>query len=153
MQQLSSSDIARLAMLNEEKGARFYKTMANKADSQQAKEIFNKLSQEEMEHRKFFASLAEQKVISEHLEQGTISYLRAILESNVFPVAVDGEVDIKSPKDALALGIQAEKDSILLYQELFNNTTSEETKKVLSQLLQEEKMHLLELRQQMEELN
>ena len=153
MEQLNVSDIARLAMLNEEKGARFYRSMTERADSQKAKDVFNKLAQEETEHCKFFASLAEQSDKNEIIEQKSAAYLKTLLEANVFPVDINGNVDIKSAHEALTIGIQAEKDSILLYQELFNNATSEKTRKVLSQLLQEEKMHLIELRQQIEELH
>jgi|OM-RGC.v1.024059008 rubrerythrin len=152
VEQLNVSDIARLAMLNEEKGARFYRSMTEKADSQKAKDIFHKLALEETEHCKLFASLVRQSDKSERIEQKSAAYLKTLLQFNVFPDDVEDQVNIKSPQEALSIGIQAEKDSILLYQELFNNATSEKTKNILSQLLQEEKMHLIELRHHLEEL-
>ena len=92
--------------------------MTERADSQKAKDVFNKLAQEETEHCKFFASLAEQSDKNEIIEQKSAAYLKTLLEANVFPVDINGNVDIKSPHEALTIGIQAEKDSILLYQEL-----------------------------------
>ena len=74
-EQLNVSDIARLAMLNEEKGARFYKSMTERADSQKAKDVFHKLAKEETEHCRFFASLAKQSDKNEKIEQKSAAYL------------------------------------------------------------------------------
>jgi len=53
----------------------------------------------------------------------------------------------------VAIGIQAEKDAILIFHELTTRTRSEKIKKILYDLLEEEKIHLVELRGYLEELN
>nr|WP_269438228.1 ferritin family protein [Phosphitispora fastidiosa] len=45
-----------------------------------------------------------------------------------------------------------EKDAILFYQELYNSTGSEKVRDTLSKLLEQEKMHLVELRDSMDEM-
>lgn len=47
----------------------------------------------------------------------------------------------------------AEKDSILLYHELLQRARDSRVKDMLSKLLEEEKMHLVELREQYEEMS
>lgn len=46
-----------------------------------------------------------------------------------------------------------EKDAILFYSELYRKTSLEKVKEALSRLLEEEKKHLVELRESMEELS
>jgi rubrerythrin len=48
-------------------------------------------------------------------------------------------------KDALGLGINSEKNSILFYTEIIRNTKSTEVLGVLSLILAEEKKHLVDL--------
>ncbi|MDA8234883.1 MAG: hypothetical protein M0Z31_08825 [Clostridia bacterium] len=82
----------------------------------------------------------------------TAEYLKAVLSTTLFPESLQSLEGVKTIKDALAVGIQAEKDAILLYHELYQNTENPETKEVLSKLLEEEKMHLVDLRDYMEEM-
>jgi rubrerythrin len=66
-------------------------------------------------------------------------------------MTVDNQ-EVMSPAEALAIGIQAEKDSILLYQGIFNQSKSQAVRNALSILLEEEKRHLVELREHLEEM-
>ena len=148
----SDADIAKLAINMESRGMAFYNSAARLTDDPEIKQVFHKLAEEEKEHREVFTRLfagvtGENKMFS----QATAGYLKVVLSTSLFPEKTDSMERVKTVKDALAVGIQAEKDAILLYHELYQNTENPETKEVLSKLLEEEKMHLVDLRDYMEE--
>lgn len=149
------SEIARGAMRIEEKGFRFYSAMAGMTEDERARQIFIKLADEEKEHLKVFEKLLGCYEHDEFLEPEVADYLNALMQENLFPVDVEpGQPDrkVETMKDALAIGVQAEKDAILLYHELLSRTRSEHGRKLLYSLIEEEKMHLMELRSYYEEI-
>lgn len=153
--QIKTTDIAMIAMGIEEKGSRFYAALAGRIRDERAKQIFKKLSEEEKEHRRVFEKIRSTYEGNEMLGPEAAGYLEAVLKGSVFPgsSSLDKFVEeIRTVKDALSIGIQAEKDAILLYHELIVRTQSEEARKMLGDLLEEEKMHLVELRGYFEEL-
>lgn len=153
--QLKITDIARIAMSIEEKGSHFYSALASRTDDPRARQVFLKLAEEEKEHRRVFEKILSLFEGDEVLEKDVSTYLDAVLKGNVFPgpATLKSFVEeIKSVKDALAIGIQAEKDAILLYHELLVRTGSEKAAKMLRELLEEEKIHLIELRNYFEEI-
>lgn len=80
--------------------------------------------------------------------------LEALVRKGVFHQMAGGDqAGVKTPAEALALGILAEKDSILLCQGIYNQANSQVVREMMSRLLEEEKMHLVELRDQMEEIS
>lgn len=150
---LNLADVAKMAMENEERGRIFYSRMAKKSDDPEIEQMFNKLAEEEIEHKQLFSKLTvryEALPDKGALDKNGSEYIKTILGSHVFPSGADLE-KVNSASDALGIGIEAEKESILLYQELMNRSQEEDTKKLLSDLLAEEKMHLIELRQYMNE--
>lgn len=152
---LTESDVYKIALTNELHGASFYASMAAKCKENRTKDIFHKLSEEEKEHHKLFKNLLEQAQNSPtkgSLKTETASYLKKLLHNSVFPSDTGASVAQISPQQALAMGIQAEKDAILIYHELYAHTDNDSVKEMLSKLLQEEKMHLVELRNELEEM-
>lgn len=149
------TDIARAAMSIEDKGSHFYSALAARTDDERAKQVFLKLAEEEKEHRRVFEKMLSLYEGDEVLDEGVAGYLNAVLKGSVFPGPATLQrflEEIKSVKDALSIGIQAEKDAILLYNELMTRTSSEKARKMLGHLLEEEKMHLIDLRNYYEEL-
>lgn len=147
------SQIFDMAIRNEETGHRFYTLMAARTEDEGTKKMFELLASQELEHKRSFEyMLGElQQEANSQLDIKTFNYLQAVLKTNFFP-GLEGDITLPSQaKDALAMGIQAEKDAILLYQELYNSISSPGVKKMLSVLLEEEKMHLMELREQYQE--
>lgn len=139
----------------EEKGSHFYSALASVTVDEKARQVFLKLAEEEKEHRRLFERLLLLSQEDEYLDEDVSSYLGAIIKGNVFPgpSTLKAFVDeIKSVKDALAIGIQAEKDAILLYSQLLTRIKSENAAKLLHELLNEEETHLVELRDYLEDL-
>lgn len=149
---ISSKDIIRAAMRMEEHGRNFYLTMADSTADAETKQMFTKLAEEEKEHYKFFKRMLEEDNSDFIFDVGQGDFIVALTSRIAFPNAAEHSFEVKDTKQALAIGIQAEKDSILLYHELLEEIQNPELKKVIHGLLRAEKMHLVELREHLEEL-
>ncbi|MCL5057456.1 MAG: ferritin family protein [Actinobacteria bacterium] len=147
------SDIMNIARSNEEKGAWFYARMAERAGSENIKNVFEKLSREELEHKAAFEKMLKIEVrAGEEIGAEEGKLLQSLISTSVFYRMTEESREVLSPAEALAIGVQAEKDSILLYQSIFNQSKSQTVRNMLSILLEEEKRHLVELREHMEEM-
>ncbi|MBB6218735.1 rubrerythrin [Anaerosolibacter carboniphilus] len=154
---LNELDVLKIAIGAEEEGHRFYIEAAGQYDDPQIKEMFLHLAEEEMDHIKTFQDIYK-RVSSEEgrsvYEEPISAYLRALSETAVFNTngLTNHRVrNVSSVKEALLIGIQAEKDSILFYETVQNHTKHERTKKVLSRLIKEEIKHLHKLRMLIQE--
>lgn len=148
--------IIRAASTNEEKGFLFYAAMARKADNERIKAVFERLSGDELEHRAVFEKLLQDEAAWDQgeIEESEEKLLTTLIKTGTFnEMKAGGDWEANTPISALALGIQAEKDSILLYQGIYNQTNSQAVKNMMSRLLEEEKMHLVDLREEMESLD
>ncbi len=141
-------EVIEMAKNIEKRGSEFYKSQADRVEDSELKEFFIKLSEEEDFHYKRFVDLAEK--IEEEVkdnsayvyDQEVSAYLKALVDFSIFPE--EGKVELDSVNEALLYSIRAEKESIIFYQEMLNHNSGE-TKKVLKNLIQEEKQHLLDL--------
>lgn len=149
------ADVTRMALTMEEKGENLYSWAARKFNDQEVVDMFHRLAEEEKEHAMVFRKLLELPDARTTISAESNRYLKMLAGTgDILPTHGEfNEEQVKTPADALSLGIQAEKDSILFYQEMYHQSKSTEVKQALSKLLEEEKMHLLALRDSMEELN
>lgn len=147
-------DILKMALLLEERGFNFYTNLAGLVRDERVKQLALKLAGDEKEHQQVFNKIINEYQGDETLEQEELTYLNAIGRDDIFP-DFSGLKEllekIDSYRDVLNIGIQAEKDSILLYHELTVCIRSQEIKRTIYKLLEEEKMHLVELRNYLEE--
>ena len=147
-------DILKIALQLEERGFNFYTNLAGLARDERVKQLAFKLAGDEREHQQIFSKIINEYQGDETLEQEELAYLKAIGRDNIFPDSSglkELSEKIDSYRDVLNIGIQAEKDSILLYNELTLLIRSQEIKRIIYKLLEEEKMHLVELRNYLEE--
>lgn len=158
---LSLHDVFKIALANETLGAKFYGTMAFAATDKKAKEVFNKLADQKEEQQIFFQRLMDGKeyeISKEGLSNNKSMYFKFLAKNNILATLIEAFkeqdrdfTDIEL-KDALSVGIQAEKDSILLYYELLDGISDQSFKQIITGLLDKGKVHLLELRQQLENI-
>ena len=148
-------DILKMALLMEERGYRFYTALAGLVKDERVKQLALKLAGDEKEHKKIFAKIITEYTGDEKLEQEGMSYRNAIGKGIIFP-DISGIKDLAektdSFKDVLSIAIEAEKDAILLFHELTVRISSQETNRIIYKLLEEEKMHLVELRNYLEDI-
>ena len=154
----SPSEILETAKELERRGIDFYCQLAQLTSSPSAREVFSFLGEEEKKHLDFFTNL--QKELDEGVEivfsttDESINYLGAIVESGVLDQVLKGmnltPAGIKM-EDALEVGIEIEKESILFYQGLIP-MVSPEKREWLDKVIKEEKKHFLRLQSMKREL-
>ncbi len=146
----NSIEVLEMAKDIEKRGLEFYQFQARRTDNQEIEELFLKLAGDEQDHYERFEML-EQAVRDKTGEEAEYvydeevsAYLNSLVEFSVFPAEAEVEEDFAGSREVIEMAIRAEKDSILFYSELLPYN-KEETKKVLNQLIKEEKQHLLDL--------
>lgn len=145
----------RIAMEIEVRGQEFYKQAYDQTPKEQDKKYFRLLMEEEVQHYKTFSaafdSLKEHKEANTEdylFDPDTSRYLTVLAELHVFPKTQDAPKVIAELKDVAAilnLAIQAEKDSVLFYDELAQNAKFDEAKQVFLMLKKEEQEHIVKL--------
>lgn len=147
-------EVTQMAINIEKQGYEFYMNVAKNATSEKAKAIFLLLAEQEKKHIDMFTNLSNvlkdmDSMDDSYLFDENVSlYIEALTDNEVFKETQTGRVsNIISSKEAIKEGIQAEKNSILFYTEILNNTKATDVKSVLELLIEEEKKHVIDLTQ------
>lgn len=147
----------RIAMAMEERGRDFYRRAYDNAPKQEQKDVFLLLMNEEIHHYETFGKMFEQLKqnkaahTDDYMFDPEISrYLTVLAEGHVFPGKVHKEVNFKSITEILEAAIQAEKDSVLFYDELARHSKFQEAKDIFIKLKTEEQSHIVKLREMAE---
>lgn len=150
----------KIAVNIEVEGREFYSILMENARSPETKEIFSKLASDEKDHlarfQKALLEVTDAASMARGCEDYTVDlYLKHLVDTGVF--TQQGEAkriasEVKTDIDALKIGIQAEKDSILYYNEAAKNTKYAAGRLVFEQLAHEEKNHLKLLAEQLKAL-
>ncbi|BBO15794.1 conserved hypothetical protein [Candidatus Brocadia pituitae] len=146
----NDAEALKIAMNIEEEGLEFYSLLMKSAKDDKARDIFSKLASAEKKHLALFQEMYSKITSPSNPVQGcedyTVDlYLKDLVETGIFTKKGEAKrlaTEIKTDVDALKIGIQAEKDSILYYTEAAKNTRLEGGKKAFEQLTDEEKKHL-----------
>jgi len=146
----------RIAMEIEARGRAFYTEAYKHAEKSEHKDLFLLLRDEEVQHLEKFTSIFEQVKTNKeaHTEEylfdvDTSRYLTVLAEAHVFPKQEEAAAKIASLQSVAAIldvAMQAEKDSILFYDELARNAKFAEAKEVFQLLKEEEQTHVVKLR-------
>ena len=149
MSLLSASEVVQFAVRIEENGFNFYHTFSDKLKSEQEKEIFRYLADEESKHVKTFKEMLKNV---EKYEPPTsypdeyFAYLQAYADNLIFTTdKLEKEVSrINNGKEACDFGIRRELDSILYYQEI-KSFVPEKERDHIDTVITEERKHFLKL--------
>jgi|SRR3989338_1199937 len=153
----NDAEALKIAINIEEEGLEFYSILMKNAQDEKVKEIFSQLVSAEKKHltlfQKAYAEITSPASTVQGCEDYTVDlYLKYLVDTGVFTRKGEARKlasEIKTDIDALKIGIQAEKDSILYYAEAAKNTRYNTGKKVFEQLVNEEKKHLKLLAKQL----
>ncbi|KAF1855290.1 hypothetical protein Lal_00001069 [Lupinus albus] len=150
----------RVAIEIEARGKAFYHQAYEQAVHQEHKDLFLFLMNEEAQHlelfTQIFTAVSERKEAhsTEYLfDPETYRYLTVLAESHIFPqesMAGEKIAELNSVRSILHTAMQAEKDSILLYDELSRNAKFDDARKIFARLKIEEQSHVVKLREMME---
>lgn len=147
---LQPAEIVDIGIEKEKKRRDFYAIAADhfKDDTELAK-LFGQLRDWEEDHIKRFGEIRDQVSKAQYAESyagETESYMRALIESELYnEVTPEAFAEkIKTPADALDMGIRFEKDAILFFSGL-SRFIDEKSKTITDQLIAEEQQHMLYL--------
>ncbi|MBP2627553.1 MAG: rubrerythrin [Firmicutes bacterium] len=152
----------RIAVDIETRGQEFYRQASSYAEKAEYKNLFLMLMNEEIQHKETFMNLynkikdQKEAFADDYLFDSEVSrYLTVLAESHVFSEpdkAARKIAELNTIGAILEVAIQAEKDSILFYDELARNAKFEEAIKIFNLLKQEEQGHVVKLRKIMDGL-
>lgn len=147
---ISGSELSKIAIGIEKNGAAFYDSMAESTGNDKARDMYRELADKERIHIKIFQDMAGQLEGYEPPETYTEEYdlyLKALVDSSVFSNDQEArEIALKVTGDieALQIGMNAEKDSILFYSEM-RELVLQSDREVINYIIDEERAHLKRL--------
>jgi len=158
LEDYSGFEVIRAAMEVEKKGHLFYSTMAQKAKSELAKELFTWLSQDEVEHLRTLEALVPKYQAGAFWENEDqfLPYLRRFSDNEIFPSAERLEQVLQSENSdlkAFDLAIEAEERFAEYFQLAAKNARSQEGKDAFSWLAGEEEKHAAILKERKRKLS
>jgi len=146
----ASSEVLEIGIQIEKNGRDFYATMAVQTKNAKAGEIFKFLAGEEEKHIKVFQGILDK--LEKYQPQGLdaddyYAYMNAIASESVFTQKDKGKEiarGIKNDKDAINMGIGAEKDSIVFYEGI-KKVVPGYGQKIVDEVIVQEQDHLRQL--------
>jgi rubrerythrin len=157
---LNEDEVYRVGMCIEEAGLEFYTRMAEKAEDTATRRVFKRLARDEEKHLAFFESL-ELKTAggmgSRPSEQDAdvSKYVCSLVDGGIFNNIAAMQKAAKrkfDPEKALELALQVEKDAVLYYMEAHAASKKRRAREALSQLIEEEKRHVVEITKRLDNL-
>lgn len=146
----SLEEIIKLAVGIEKQGIVFYDVMARSTQQPEARDLFKHLAEAERHHMTTFSNMLPQaaKSAPSVVSEGEYDdYLKALVNNAVFTdematneLATRTDSDV----DALDIGINAEKDSILFYYYM-RDVVPQSVLPAVNKIIGEEKEHLSQL--------
>jgi len=151
----NADEVFEIAEQIERNGAKFYRTVAEKVEDSDKKQLLIDLAEMEDEHEATFKSLRSQLSMDEKIqttfdpEGDSERYLRALADTRVF---YEKDVDTTSFKGILKSAITAEKDSIVFYLGMKDVVPANLGKEKLDDIIKEEMGHIRLLSNELMEL-
>ncbi len=150
---LNEDEVYRVGMCIEEAGLEFYTKMAERAKDTTTKRVFKRLARDEQNHLAFFESLelaTAGGMGTRPVEQDkdVSKYVCSLVDGGIFRGIEEMESFEKGKYDAeraLELALQVEKDAVLYYMEAVASSRKKKTKEALKRLVEEEKGHVVQI--------
>lgn len=140
-------EILKMAMDMEDEGYTFYTNAAKYSEGEVKKFLLNAANQE-LNHKKLFEKLYdEQKNIinidDEYIFDPEVSeYFNGMIKDQVFKKKEDKKEEFINLKSAAKMAVEAEKTTILFYTKMYEGVKKDSIKKLLLEILEEEKGHV-----------
>lgn len=146
----SAKDILEMAIHLEEEGEKFYTLFSQRTAKENIKTVFNFLAMEERRHaetfKEIYRNLENKEFVTAYPDEEANKYLHAWVSSQVF---IDWDKIMRTETffneiSAIDLAISLEKDSLLFYYGISEFIT-QENKKLLKEIINQERAHLSQL--------
>ena len=144
-------EAAKIAQNMEKNGLAFYQKAAAKTKDPAVRGLFLQLVDDEKRHLAAFEDLEETLQTQRRDQAGYVddaeiaAYIERLLQTQVF--GEDSDVarlanEAASDAEAMAVGMKAERDSIVFYQEMLDFVDSKVAREAFATILKDERQHL-----------
>ncbi len=143
------------AIQMEKDGYSFYINAATQTESKMGKTIFESLAEDEQRHLDFFQKIFEDKV-SKSEWNDLIDSSKKYANIPIFPTNLNDApgMDAESTEiDALRMAMDAEKQAIEYYGKIKENLEDLDIKKIISEIIEQEKNHYSLLEKEFNHIN
>lgn len=148
---LTIQEIIEIGIEIEKNGAAFYHELKGSAKTSHVRDLFAFLAEEEKKHvvrfQEILDSVGGYQISEAYYYTEYMDYMKAIADNHVFKsnISVKEVADkAKTPKEAVDIAIGFEKESILLFHEMWH-LVPESDKKAIQKLIDEERDHIRRL--------
>lgn len=135
-------DVISLAIKLEEDGYEFYSKVSQNFQQERLKESFDFLAKQELKHAEVFRKMksSSDEDLNSTWDENE-AYISTFVSSNVFPDVGELLKNVENMKvvDVIKFAIDVEKNTLIIYYELLEKIKN---KKVLKEIINEEKKHL-----------
>jgi len=137
------------AALIEQNGYKFYKMLSAKTADKEAKDLFRRFAHDEQRHlrvieNKYFPGVGFNDQITEE-ELEIEHYIEKSGSADIFTKRINVEALVRiidSPKKALLIALDTERNSVEYFGNLAQRARTEEGRKLYAELVEEEKEHV-----------
>jgi rubrerythrin len=147
----SGLEIIEIAIRIEENGNEFYNAVAQRLhENSDIKGLFLDLAEKEITHIAIFQRMAE-KFEAESFEfnqEESADYIGHLAETHIFgkkDAGIEISKTVTSPQQGLEIAFKFENDSVVFYEELMKKASTD-AKKLILQVIAEEKDHAAEIK-------
>lgn len=146
-------ELIRLAKRDEDVGAEFYQKLAEKAESEDLKEKFLEIREQEIGHSERFQEMLEE--MSDYVPQEDFpgeyeQYFQSFLSKREYldsGDAVEAASGIESDMEAIKFALSQEKNTLLFFLEMKELVPSSQQREMVHEVIDEERDHIVELSQ------
>jgi len=143
------------AIQMEKDGYSFYKKAADQTSSEMGRSVFESLADDEELHLNVFEKLFEDKVGTDEWND-LVNSSKKYADLKIFPKDLT-DTETVSPDinelDALNFAMNSEKEAIDYYTKIKDDAQDEEVKKIIDEIIEQEKSHYLILQEEFSHLS
>ena len=159
MQKFNDIEALKISREIELRGADIYARALKLARNDDVREMLSRLHGDELQHAAVFEELSRQ--VLEHAEEDEFyppeasMFLAAFAADIAFPgglMKLASDEGLSDPRVVLEQAVQAEKNSILFFQEVIEASSNATLRKYLGDIVREERSHLMGLLTQIRNL-
>ena len=136
-------DAIKTAIQMEKDGFSFYQKAAAQTSSEMGKTVFKSLAADELLHLEVFQKLFDEKIGKEEWHN-LVNTSKKYVDIQVFPKdlqKIEGASPDTNEIDALRIAMDSEKTAIDYYSKILNNVIDNEVKKIIDEIINQEKNH------------
>ena len=149
-----AKEAIKMAIQMEKDGYDFYKKAAAQTSSEMGETIFNTLAKDELMHLNTFQKIFEEEIGKDEWV-ALVNSSRKYAKLSVFPkdlTAVEGADPDTNELDALHMAMDSEKEAIEHYTKILEYTEDEEVRKIIEEIITQERSHYLLLQEEFDHL-